>query len=236
VSGENGDAARILPELTLANEFYWTSGADGQLRFQQCTACSALIHPPAPVCRTCRSAESVVTAVSGLGRLIGFTVNHRMRLPGLEPPYVVGHVAIEEDDRVRLTTRIVDAEPDELRLGQRVRVVFEPVEDVYLPLFTPTGEPGGSELPRDEIVPEDMRDDEILINQWLADDLRIGPGADIALAYFLADAGAQLVEQTNHFRVRAVVPMILPYADRSLMPEFPFPAALARKVKAGRLQ
>jgi len=148
---------RILPELTLANEFYWTSGADGRLRFQQCTACSALIHPPAPTCRTCRGSESAVTEVSGLGRLIGFTVNHRMRLPGLEPPYVVGHVAIEEDDRVRLTTRIVDAEPGELRLGQQVRVVFEHVEDVYLPLFTPTGEPGLIELPRDEIAPGDMR-------------------------------------------------------------------------------
>ncbi|HEY3717893.1 MAG TPA: OB-fold domain-containing protein [Jatrophihabitantaceae bacterium] len=157
MSDESGDAARILPELTIANEFYWTSGADGRLRFQQCTACNALIHPPAPTCRTCRSSDSTVTEVSGLGRLIGFTVNQRMRLPGLEPPYVVGHVAIEEDDRVRLTTRIVDADPDDLRLGQQVRVVFEHVEDVYLPLFTPTGEPGRSELPRDEIAPEDMR-------------------------------------------------------------------------------
>jgi acetyl-CoA acetyltransferase len=95
--------------------------------------------------------------VSGLGRLIGFTVNHRTRLPGLEPPYVVGHVAIDEDDRVRLTTRIVDADPGDLRLGQQVRVVFEHVEDVYLPLFTPTGEPGLTELPRDEIAPGDMR-------------------------------------------------------------------------------
>ena len=71
------------------------------------------------------------------------------------------------------------------------------------------------------VVPSDMRDDEILINQWLADDLQAGPGTDVALTYFLADSGARLVERTNHFRVRAVVPMTLPYADRTLMPEFP---------------
>ncbi len=71
------------------------------------------------------------------------------------------------------------------------------------------------------VVPADMHDDEILINQWLADDLQIGPGADLALAYFLADSGARLVERTNHFRVRAVVPMTLPYADRTLVPDFP---------------
>jgi len=71
------------------------------------------------------------------------------------------------------------------------------------------------------VVPSDMQDDEILINQWLADDLQIGPGSDLALTYFLADSGARLIERTNHFRVRAVVPMTMPYADRSLMPEFP---------------
>src|SRR5258708_23444832 len=93
--------ARILPELTIANEFYWTSGSDGCLRFRQCTRCQALVHPPGPMCRHCRGTDLAVTEVSGLARLIGFTVNHRMRIPGLEPPYVVGQVAIEEDDRVR---------------------------------------------------------------------------------------------------------------------------------------
>src|SRR5258708_4405249 len=149
--------ARILPELTIANEFYWTSGSDDCLRFAQCTRCQALVHPPAPMCRHCRGTDLTVTEVSGLARLIGFTVNHRMRIPGLEPPYVIGQVAIEEDDRVRLTTRIVDADPDELMLGQQVRVVFEHVDDVYLPLFTPTGQAGLTALPEDEIAPAQMR-------------------------------------------------------------------------------
>jgi acetyl-CoA acetyltransferase/uncharacterized OB-fold protein len=148
--------ARILPELTIANEFYWTSGSDGRLRFLQCTGCRALVHPAGPMCRSCRGTDLTVTEVSGLARLIGFTVNHRMRIPGLEPPYVLAQVAIEEDDRVRLTTRIVDADPEDLRIGQQVRVVFEHVDDVYLPLFTPTGQTGLTALPEDEIAPERM--------------------------------------------------------------------------------
>ncbi len=71
------------------------------------------------------------------------------------------------------------------------------------------------------IVPAEMAGDEILINQWLAEDLQVEPGADISLTYFLADSGARLVERTNHFRVRAIVPMSAAYADRTLMPEFP---------------
>ena len=45
----------------------------------------------------------------------------------------------QEDPRVRLTTNIVDCDPDELELGQLVEVVFEQVDDVWLPLFRPRG-------------------------------------------------------------------------------------------------
>ena len=70
-------------------------------------------------------------------------------------------------------------------------------------------------------TPADMRDDEIIISQWLADDLRVKPGDEIALAYFDPESGARLVERTNTFRVRAIVPMEMPWADRTLMPDFP---------------
>ena len=77
---------RPLPLITLDNEFFWTSGADGKLRLQECGDCTALIHPPAPVCRYCRSHNLGVRAVSGRGTLAGFTVNHRFSVPGLAAP------------------------------------------------------------------------------------------------------------------------------------------------------
>jgi len=70
-------------------------------------------------------------------------------------------------------------------------------------------------------VPADLRDEEILVNEWLADDLQVRPGDTVHLSYYLADSGSKLVERTNAFRVRAVVPMKGHYADRTLMPEFP---------------
>jgi len=70
-------------------------------------------------------------------------------------------------------------------------------------------------------TPPDMRDDEILVNQWLADDLQLKPGDALDLTYFLAESGSRLIERTNRLRVRTVVPMAGFYADRSLMPEFP---------------
>jgi uncharacterized OB-fold protein len=113
-------AGRPLPQVTPENEFFWASGADGTLRFQQCQSCSALVHPPQPVCRYCRGVSLLPAPVSGYATLIGFTVNHRFALPGLPAPYVVAQVAIEDDPRVRLTTNVVECPPDSLYLGMRM--------------------------------------------------------------------------------------------------------------------
>ncbi|WP_433249717.1 thiolase C-terminal domain-containing protein [Actinomadura nitritigenes] len=153
----NDPSDRTLPEVTEQDAFFWTSGADGRLRFQECASCATLIHPPQPVCRHCRCTRMTERAVSGFATLIGFTVSHRFRMPGLPAPYVVAQVAIEEDPRVRLTTNAIGCDPGDLRLGMRMEVVFENVEDVWLPLFRPAAEQGEpAPLPHDEIEPEQM--------------------------------------------------------------------------------
>ena len=148
-------SGRPLPLLALDTEFFWTSGADGQLRIQECRACSALIHPPQPICRYCRSRELGPRIVSGTATLAAFTVNHRFALPGLPPPYVVATVALDDDPRVRLTTNIVGCEPEQLVLGMRLEVVFQQDDDVWLPLFRPRADqPEPAPLPVDEIAPD----------------------------------------------------------------------------------
>ncbi|WP_328392868.1 thiolase C-terminal domain-containing protein [Nocardia sp. NBC_00416] len=148
-------SGRPLPLLSLDTEFFWTSGADGRLRVQECRACSALIHPPQPICRYCRARDLAPRIVSGAATLASFTINHRFALPGLPPPYVVATVALDEDPRVRLTTNIVECDPGELTLGMRLEVVFQQDDDVWLPLFRPAAQqPDPGPLPTDEIPPD----------------------------------------------------------------------------------
>ncbi|MGH9275159.1 MAG: thiolase C-terminal domain-containing protein [Acidimicrobiales bacterium] len=132
---------RPLPELTPATEWFWTSGADGTLRIQRCTDCGTLVHPPVPICPTCRSRAWEPTPVSGRGTVVGFTVNEHPWLPSMPPPYVIANVALEEDVDVRLTTNLIGCEPGEVHIGQEVAVRFEQQADVWLPLFAPTGGP-----------------------------------------------------------------------------------------------
>ena len=119
------DRMRPLPELTPATEWFWTSGADGRLRIQGCTDCGSLVHPPVPICPVCRSRQSEPTVVSGRGTIIGYTVNHHQWSPDFAPPYALAVVALAEDPSVRLTTRIVGCDPDEVAIGQEVTVRFE---------------------------------------------------------------------------------------------------------------
>ena len=70
-------------------------------------------------------------------------------------------------------------------------------------------------------TPADLADDEIVVGEWLAADLGVGPGDRVTVTYYRADSGTRLQEATNEFRVRSVVPLRGLHADRTLMPEFP---------------
>ena len=129
-----------LPELTPMNEWFWTSGADGHLRIQGCADCGTLVHPPTPICPACGSRSWAPRVVSGQGTVVGFTVNHHQWLPSFEPPYAIAIVALAEDPAVRLTTNVGGCDPEDVHIGQEVMVRFARHEDVWLPLFEPTGQ------------------------------------------------------------------------------------------------
>ena len=128
---------RVLPRVTPENEHFWRGGRQGELRFLRCRACACYIHPPAPLCPRCLSRDVAPEAVSGRARLATYTVNHQPWYPGLDPPYVIAIVEIEEQPDVRLMTNIVNCEVDRVEIGMRVTVTFEEHEDVWIPLFEP---------------------------------------------------------------------------------------------------
>ncbi len=137
----SGPPFRLLPRLSDDNRFFWTSGADGRLRFQRCSSCSMLVHPPGPVCPRCLGDNLAPHAVSGRATVTSYTVNVQQWVPGAAP-YAVGVVEIEEQPDVRLTTNLVDVDEDDLAVGMPVEVVFEPADDVFLPLFRPARSDG----------------------------------------------------------------------------------------------
>jgi len=71
------------------------------------------------------------------------------------------------------------------------------------------------------IVPNDMADNEIIINRWLADDLAANIGDTIVMNYFVVGAMRQLSEKNSKFVVKQIVEMSGAAIDKNLMPDFP---------------
>ncbi len=72
-----------------------------------------------------------------------------------------------------------------------------------------------------EPLPATLGDGEIVINEWLADDLSAGPGDTVELGFRVVDHGRRFLSRRRSFTVAAVVPLEGAAADRSWSPSFP---------------
>jgi uncharacterized OB-fold protein len=106
---------------------FWAAAAEHRLRLPRCEGCGRLVWYPADECRRCGGADHRWVDLSGRATLYSWVVVHQQFLPQYEPPYVTGLVALAEDPSARLATRLVDAEPADLRIDQPVEVVFGPL-------------------------------------------------------------------------------------------------------------
>ena len=122
---------------------FWHGTARGELLVQRCADCGRRRIPPRPMCPTCRSRHHEWTLLSGSGTVWSFVVAHPPLLPAYQElaPYNVITVALDEDPALRLVGNLVarpdgpinEVDPATIRIGEPVRVVFQQVEDVFLP-------------------------------------------------------------------------------------------------------
>ena len=103
--------ARILPELTPENTPFWTGGARGELLITHCDACDKAIHPAQVVCPACLSSTTPQPA-KGTGTVLARTINRQQWAPDMVVPYALATVELDGEPGVRITTRVVDADPE----------------------------------------------------------------------------------------------------------------------------
>ncbi|WP_404301170.1 Zn-ribbon domain-containing OB-fold protein [Alicycliphilus denitrificans] len=128
--------ARPLPQPTDLTRPYWQAAAQGELHMQHCGACGQWQFYPRPFCIHCEAETLQWRAVSGLGRIYTYTINHRApnAFMKLRLPYVVA--IVELDEGPRLMANIQGEGALDAAIGRRVKVLFEPVsEELALPQF-----------------------------------------------------------------------------------------------------
>jgi uncharacterized OB-fold protein len=127
-----------LPQPDALSAPFWEACAGHRLIVQRCTRCGAHRHPPRPLCRHCQGREHEWFESAGRGEIFSYTVAHHPVHPAVrdQVPYGVIVVRLDDCPDVLLTSNLVDAPIEALRVGLRVRLIWDDVaEGVALPRF-----------------------------------------------------------------------------------------------------
>ncbi len=120
----------MRPYIDVDNQGYWDAVKNHKLVIQHCSKCDKFFHPPRPMCPHCHSQDTLDWKEStGKGFIYSFIMftTDRMAYPAFKIPYAV--VLVETDEGVRITANTHDIEPEEVRIGLPVEVMFEELPD-----------------------------------------------------------------------------------------------------------
>jgi uncharacterized OB-fold protein len=127
---------KLIPNVSREMKPFFDAARNHQLVMQKCDQCGKLRFPAAPLCLACDSDKASWTPVSGRGQVFSFTVMHRAYHPAFKAPYTLAMIELNEG--VKMTSNLLDIEPDKVKCGMPVEVVFDRLNDeVTLPRFRP---------------------------------------------------------------------------------------------------
>ena len=92
----------------------------------ECKKCGKRYIGPRKICPNCGSRELENVELSRTGKIYSYTIVH---VPPIEKehqaPYIIA--IVELDDGCRLTAEIVDCNPEEVKIGMPVEMVFRKI-------------------------------------------------------------------------------------------------------------
>jgi uncharacterized OB-fold protein len=130
--------ARPTPQPDPATAPYWEAAREHRFVLPRCDACGEVHFYPRALCPHCGNNAFTWIAAGGQGTVFSFTIVKRPPSAAFEPlvPYVVAIVALDEGPH--LMTNVVDCDPDQVRIGDRVKVRYLDIDDASLPVFAKT--------------------------------------------------------------------------------------------------
>lgn len=125
-----------LPSLDEANKPFWSAALEHKLVLQHCADCGKPRYPINHVCPHCLSDRFEWRPVTGRGRVHSSIVFHQVYHQAFagDVPYNVSLIQLDEGPR--MISNVVGVAPAEVKVGDAVRVVFDPVTpEICIPRF-----------------------------------------------------------------------------------------------------
>lgn len=115
---------------TPGTEPYWDAAKEGKLLLRYCKDDGKPHYYPRQICPYTFSTNLEWREAKGTGVIYTYSIMHAAK-----PPYVIAYVTLDEG--VSMMTNIVDTPFDQIKVGQKVKVVFKDMDDGHkLPCFT----------------------------------------------------------------------------------------------------
>jgi len=131
--------SRPAPVVTEDSAGFWDAVAHDRLVAQRCADCGRLRHPPRPMCPECHSLAVETAELTGLGTLYSYAVLHHPQHPAFDYPVLA--CLVDLDEGVRMVSNLARVEPDDIRIGMRVRAEFVTVAgEAKVHVFVPAEE------------------------------------------------------------------------------------------------
>lgn len=117
--------AHRLPSPTInpENKPFWDAAQNNRLLLKVCNSCNESHYYPRTICPHCGSDSTVWVDSQGLGEIYSYTVMRR----GVEVPFAMAYVRLNEG--VSLLTHLTNCDFDTIKVGQKVKVVFQETQD-----------------------------------------------------------------------------------------------------------
>jgi len=128
-----------LPEILPETKQYWEAAKRHELILQRCKTCGQIMYFPRIFCHKCLSDDIEWFRANGFGTVYSYTIIHyQIAHKSFEPdvPYI--YSIIDLDEGVRMISNVINIDPFKVKIGMRVKVVFEDVTDeISIPKFEP---------------------------------------------------------------------------------------------------
>ena len=127
----NSDAKRV-PLMDGMMRLPGAAGGKGQLLGSKCRKCGELFFIKRDLCENCQSPDLEETALSTTGKLYAFSVMFYPAPPPYKPPdpfvpYGLGWIELPEG--LVLFSLLTENDPNKLKVGMQMELVFEKLED-----------------------------------------------------------------------------------------------------------
>jgi uncharacterized protein len=127
---------KSIPKVNKVDQPFWEGAARSKFLLQKCRACGKVQFFPRVACVDCFGELDWIES-KGSGKIHSFTLVRVPRNPAFKDEVPIYYINVILDEGVIVESKLVGEKKDEVKLGDRVKVVFEQTHnpEIKLPCF-----------------------------------------------------------------------------------------------------